>query len=90
MGPRSPEAKLAKKLEEGLNVFDFNEGFFAYMLNRTSTKVQARVFRIFMHMIRLWSLDLENGTFDTNNYNDVVNAKRIKDHMETWGYVFEE
>lgn len=90
MGPRSPEAKLARKLEEGLNVFDFNEGFFAYMLNRTSTRVQSRVFRIFMHMVRLWSLDLENGTFDKHNYEDVVNATRIKDAMEKYGYVFEE
>lgn len=88
MGPRSPEAKLARKIEDALNVFDFNEGFVAYILSKSTVKVQERMFNMFMHMVYLWALSLEDGTFDKHGFNTVVNAKRIQESMESYGYVF--
>jgi hypothetical protein len=90
MGPRSPEAKLARKIEEALNVFEFNDSFCAYMLHRAHGKVQARLFNIFMNLVYHWAEDLENGHFDSDTYDMTVNAKRIQETMERFGYTLKE
>jgi len=90
MGPRSPEAKLANKIIEGLNVVQINTGFIAYMLYQKSGGViQKRIFDIFMHLVKHWCVMIENGEFDTDNYDVGINAMRIKDAMEKHGYTFE-
>lgn len=90
MGPRSPEAKLARKIEDALNVFEFNESFCAYMLHRAHGKVQARLFNIFMNLVYKWAEDLENGHFDNDTYTITVHAKRIQETMERFGYTLQE
>lgn len=90
MGPRSPEAKLAKKIEDALNVFEFNASFCAYMLSLTHPRIQARLFNIFMNLIYQWAQHLEEGKIDTSTYDVLVNAKRIQESMERYGYTLQD
>ena len=87
MGPRSPEAKLAKKIEDGLNVIEFNDSFCAYMLHKLHGRIQARLFNIFMNLIYAWAGDYQNGDYDNDTYDGVVHSMRIQEMMERYGYI---
>lgn len=90
MGPRSQEGKAATAVIKQLNVLEFHDGAFAYMLSNANTAIQKRLFNTFMHLIRIWAARYDGGIIDDDEMAMFVNSKRIMECMEKWGYAFND
>lgn len=87
MGPRSPEGKAANKIIDAIDVMSIDEHALAYMLYNSSSRFHDRLYRIFMHLLKRWAKDYDDGVFDEHNQNTLVNSKRIVELMKRNNYM---
>lgn len=58
------------------------------MLSNGNNHVQKRLFNLLMHMVRIWAARYETGNYSDDTLDMHVNAKRIQEALERYGYVF--
>lgn len=90
MGPRSQEGKAAAAVIKQLNVLEFHDGAFAYMLSNANVAIQKRLFNTFMHLVLIWSKRYDGGFIDDEEMTMLANSKRIVECMQKWGYIYTE
>jgi 2C-methyl-D-erythritol 2,4-cyclodiphosphate synthase len=82
MDNRSREQKAVDKLVDEIADIRFKDGNFAYTVMNQPPKVQRRLMRIFLHLVRYWAIDAKHYNYHLKDEETLQTAEIINEAIE--------
>lgn len=82
MDNRSREQKALDKLVDQIADIRFQDGNFAYTVMNQPPKVQRKLMRIFLHLIKYWAIDAKHFNYHLKDEETVQTAGLINTAIE--------
>jgi len=82
MDNRSREQKTVDKLVDEIADIRFRDGNFAYTVMNQPPKVQRKLMRIFLHLIRYWAIDAKYFNYHLKDEETLMTAEIINTAIE--------